>query len=225
MKTKLLLLSLLLFLSCTSKKNSETFIEKAEGRYFFNADEVIEVYFKNSELFLKWRNSDLKPLKLNDSSFYARELNEKLIFNLAESKISLAEKREHKKEKIVFTKIKKGEKTPSEYLNENNFEMALKGFLAIKNKDSLNPLIQRRTINRKGYDFLRNNEIDKAITTFKINVELYPNHSNPYDSLGDAFAKKQDTVEALKQYKKALSINPENRSSKRNIKRLTKKDE
>lgn len=225
MKTKLLFLSFLyLLVSCNSKENSDSFITKTEGRYFFNADEVIEVYFKEKELYLKWRNSDLKPLKVNDTTFYARELNEKLIFSTSDSKIILAEKREHKDEKFIFLKLKDGEKTPSEYLNENNFTKALAGYKAIRKSDSLNPIIRERTLNRKGYDFLRNGSIDKAITTFKINTELYPNSSNTFDSLGDAFLKKQDTAMAIENYKKALSINPENRSSKRNLKRITNDD-
>ena len=72
---------------------------------------MIEVIFKDQELYLKWRNSDLKPLKINDSVFYAKELNEKLIFNTKESKIILAEKREHDGEKFTFLKLKEGQKT------------------------------------------------------------------------------------------------------------------
>ncbi|WP_442266249.1 tetratricopeptide repeat protein [Tenacibaculum sp. ZS6-P6] len=222
MKTKLLILTTLLLLSCASKTNNDQFISKTKGRYFFNADEIIEVYFKNKELFLKWRNSDLKPLKINDSTFYARELNEKLIFDTTESKIILAKKREHKGEELIFTKLKEGEKTPTEYLKENNFEMALKGFLLIKEKDSLNPVIRQRTINQKGYAFLKNDEIEKAISTFKINIELYPKSSTCYYSLGDAFLEKQDTAKAITYYNKALSINPENRRAKKSLKRLKK---
>ena len=56
-------------------------------------------------------SQDLEPLKVNDSSFYVRELNEKLIFNTSENKIELAEKREHDDEKYVFKKLKKGERS------------------------------------------------------------------------------------------------------------------
>ncbi|MCH2033019.1 MAG: hypothetical protein MK202_05795 [Tenacibaculum sp.] len=211
-------------MNCTSKKNSSEFIENTSGRYFFNADEVIEVVFKEQELYLNWRNTDLKPLKLNDSVFYVSELNEKLIFNSNENKIVLAEKREHKGEKYIFLKLKEGEKTPSEYLAENNYNQALRGYKEIQQRDSLNPLIRERNLNRTGYRFIRNNEIEKAINIFKINTELYPNSSNTFDSLGDAYLKNNDTLNAIDSYKKALSINPENRSSKRNLKELTDKN-
>ncbi|AUC17030.1 hypothetical protein BTO06_06520 [Tenacibaculum sp. SZ-18] len=225
MKAKLIFTLLItgFLMNCTSKKNSSEFIENTSGRYFFNADEVIEVVFKEQELYLNWRNTDLKPLKLNDSMFYARELNEKLIFNSKENKIVLAEKREHKGEKYIFLKLKEGEKTPSEYLAENNYNLALKGYKEIQQRDSLNRLIRERNLNRTGYRFIRNNEIEKAINIFKINTELYPNSSNTFDSLGDAYLKNNDTLNAIDSYKKALSINPENRSSKRNLKELTDK--
>jgi tetratricopeptide (TPR) repeat protein len=225
MKTKLFLsiFSILLLSNCTSKKNSPDFIQNASGRYFFNADEVIEVVFKDQELYLNWRNTDLKPMKVNDSVFYVSELNEKLIFNTKTNKITLAEKREHKGEKFTFLKLKEGQKTPSEYLAENNYDLALEGYKQIKERDSLNPIIKERNLNRTGYRFIRNNELEKAINIFKINTELYPNSSNTFDSLGDAYLKQKDTVNAIESYKKALSINPENRSSKRNLQKITEK--
>ncbi|MGG6231171.1 tetratricopeptide repeat protein [Tenacibaculum sp. SDUM215027] len=227
MKIKFLLLSIiLLFASCASKSNSPEFIEKAAGRYYFNTDEIIEITFDdNDKLLVKWRNQNLEPLKVNDSSFYVRELNEKLMFNTSENKIELAEKREHEGEKYVFKKLKKGEKTPSEYLAEGNFEAALKGYKIIKEKDSLSPVIRERNLNRLGYQYLRKDEFKNAINIFKINIELYPNSSNTYDSTGDAYAKMKDTIKAIEYYKKALAINPENRSSKRGLEKLTSKEE
>lgn len=209
--------------SCTSKKNPPEFIKKATGRYYFNADEVIEVHFTDAKLLLNWRNQNLNPLKLNDSTFYVREMNEKLIFNSVKNNIELATKREHKGKKYVFNKMKEGEKTPSEYLTQNNYEMALNGYLNIKKTDSLNPVIKERNLNRLGYRYIRNDDFDKAINVFKINTILYPNSSNTFDSLGDAYVRVKDTMNAIDNYKKALAINPENRSSKRNLKKLTRK--
>ncbi|WGH76016.1 hypothetical protein P8625_02275 [Tenacibaculum tangerinum] len=225
MKVKFLILSLILLLaSCTSETNPTKFVEKVAGRYYFNADEIIEVTFnKDLKLLIKWRNQNLEPLKVNDSSFYVRELNEKLIFNTTKNEIVLAEKREHKGKKYIFKKLKKGEKTPSEYLAEGNFEAALKGYKAIKEKDSLSPVIRERNLNRLGYHYLKKEELKKAITIFKINIELYPNSSNTYDSAGDAYVYMKDTIKAIEYYKKALAINAENSSAKRNLEKLTSK--
>lgn len=74
-----------------------------------------------------------------------------------------------------------------------------------------------------GYAYLRQNEVDKAIEIFKINTVLYPKSSNTFDSLADAFLKKEDTINALENLKKALAINPENRRSKNTFKKITQK--
>lgn len=223
MKTKLLFIAfILLITSCTTSKNSDNFIKNATGRYFFNADEIIEVSFKESELLLTWRKQKLVPLKINDSTFYARELNEKLIFNTAKNNIELAKKREHNDNVYVFNKLNEGQKTPKEYFNEGNFKTALIGYKKIKEKDSLNPVIREHTFNSLGYKYLREGQFEQAIEIFKINIALYPNSSNTYDSTGDAYLKKSDTIKAIEFYKKALDINPENRNAKRVLTKLTK---
>jgi tetratricopeptide (TPR) repeat protein len=225
MKTKLLFISIiLLIISCSTNKNSDDFIKSATGRYFFNADEVITIKFNDSKLLLTWRNQNLTPLKINDTTFYVSELNEKLIFNTYKNNIELAKKREHKDKLYVFNKLKDGEKTPSEYISLNNFKAALNGYKSIKQNDSLNPVIRENNLNRLGYSYLSKKEYKKAINVFKINIELYPKSSNTYDSTGDAYAKMKDTLKAITYYKKALAVNPENRSSKRALNKLTKKE-
>ena len=216
---------LVLLVSCTSQKNTEEFIKNTEGRYLFNANEVLEIYFKDQILHAKWRgNDDIEILKVNDSAFYMKELNEKVLFvNKPSMHIELAPKTEHKGVIYNFKKLDKGEKTPSEYFLAKEFDKALIAFKKIQEKDSLNPAIRQRNINSLGYDFIRKNKVDSAIEIFKINVALYPKTSNVYDSLGEAYIRKKDTVNALANFKKALSINPENRSAKKYLKRLTKK--
>ena len=77
----------------------------SKGKYLFNSNETIEVYFKDGILKITWRGKNLKPIKVNDSSFYVKEINEKLVFmSKPEMHIELAEKREHKGEKFYFKK-------------------------------------------------------------------------------------------------------------------------
>ena len=66
---------------------------------------------------------------------------------------------------------------------------------------------------------LNDKKFDIAIETFKINTKLYPNSSNTYYSLGEAYWKIKDTVNAKENFNKALSINPENRRALRFIKK------
>ena len=221
----LLLLSIFL-LSCTSQSNSEAFMKKATGRYLFNANEVLEIYFDDAIMHAKWRgNDDIELLKVNDSAFYMKELNEKMLFvSKPEMHIELAPKTEHEGVVYHFKKMKKEEKTASEYFNEKEYDKALQAFQKIKEQDSLNINVSERRINTLGYRFLRDNKFDEARELFKINIALYPKSSNVYDSMGDVYYEQNDTLNAIEYYKKALAINPENRSSKRRLETLTEKN-
>lgn len=224
-KTLFILFTFILLTSCTSQKNKDSFIKATSGRYLFNANEVLEIYFEDAIMHAKWRgNDDIELLKVNDSAFYMKELNEKMLFiSKPKMHIELAPKTEHKGVIYRFDKMEKGEKTPSEYFNDKEYDEALTAFKTIKEKDSLNPNVSERRLNTLAYRFLRNEEYDEAKELFKINMALYPNSSNVYDSMGDLYFSKKDTVNAIIYYKKALAINPENRSSKARLNRLTKK--
>lgn len=223
---RILFLSLfaILITACTSSTNSPEFISKTEGRYLFNSDESLEIYFENSEMKVKWRGQDMKPIKANDSSFYLKEMNEKLVFVSKPSMhIELAPKREHDGKKYSFSKLENGQKTPSEYFKDGEYDKALQAYLAVKKSDSLDRSVNQWVINNKGYEFMRKNRMEEAKAMFEINIALHPKSSNTYDSMGDFYRKEKDTANAILYYKKALAINPENRSSNRYLKRLTKK--
>lgn len=216
------LLLLILITSCTSPKNTEAFINATSGRYLFNANEILEIYFEEAEMHAKWRgNDDIALLKINDSSFYMKELNEKMLFvSKPEMHIELAPKTEHKDIVYNFKKLKPDEKTPNEYFKAKEYDKALVAFKEIQAKDSLNATVREWGLNRLGYDFIQKNDFDAALEIFKINTQLYPRSSNVFNSLGEAYFLKKDTINAILNFKKSLAINPENRNSKRFIEKL-----
>jgi len=63
-------------------------------------------------------------------------------------------------------------------------------------------------INQYGYQLLSQGDVDKAIEIFTINTERYPKSPNTFDSLGEAYATKGDKKNAIKNFKKALDMNP-----------------
>jgi tetratricopeptide (TPR) repeat protein len=226
MKNYVYILSIIiLFISCTSQKNSEDFINKTTGRYLFNANEVLEIYFEDGEMHAKWRgNDDIKLLKVNDSAFYMQELNEKMLFvSKPQMHIKLAEKVEHDGQQYYFEKMNAVEKTANEYFKAKEYDKAKEAYLTIQKKDSSNFLIEEYKINRLGYQFVRKNENDKALELFKINAALYPKSSNVYNSLGEAYFLQKDTLNAIVYFKKSLEINSENKNSKKFLEKLTKK--
>lgn len=225
MKRILVIFAALLLIGCGNSKNSPEFISEVSGKYLFNSDESIGISFEEDVLYVSWRGNDkIKPLKVNDSTFYIQEMNERIIF-ISEPTIHiiLAEKREHEGKKYKFNKLLEGQKTPSEHFKDKEYDKALSGYLAIQKKDSLDKSIREWTLNRLGYRYLNDEKHDVAIELFKINTQLYPKSSNTYDSLADAYLRKKDTTNAIIFYTKALSINPENRSSKQMLTKITKK--
>jgi two-component SAPR family response regulator len=223
----LIIVSLIIF-SCNNPKNSESFIKKTTGRYLYNSDELIEVYFKENVLYLKWKGAtEIKPLKINDDTFFVKEMNEKIQFltNPSDKKeyIVLVPKEKGKAIIYNYKKLEENEKIPGEYLKNSEYSKALQGYLAIQKKDSLDSAIKESDFNSFGYKELRNKNFEKAIQIFSINVALYPNSSNVYDSLGEAYMKSGDTINAINNYKKSLALDSENKRAKRNIKRLEKK--
>jgi len=124
----------LVFASCTSQKNTDDFINATSGRYLFNANEVLEIYFEDAEMHAKWRGNDnIQLLKVSDSSFYMKELNEKMIFvSNPKMHIELAPKTEHDGIIYHFDKMSKDDKTPDEYFKAQAYEKAMAGYLNIQ---------------------------------------------------------------------------------------------
>ncbi len=223
------LFSALFVISCSTPTNNPEFIEQVSGRYLFDADWAIEVYFEKEELYLKWNDfNGIKPLKTDDNTFFVKEINEKIQFLTNPSDeilyICLVPKEENKTITYNYKKLSVDVKLPSEYFENKEYDKALEGYLTIQKKDSLNPIIEESQFNNKGYVEIRKNNHKLAIEILKINVALYPNSSNVYDSLGEAYLKNKDTINAITNYKKSLDLNSENRNATRQLKKLEKKE-
>jgi CubicO group peptidase (beta-lactamase class C family) len=65
-------------------------------------------------------------------------------------------------------------------------------------------------LNTLGYRMLRGDRVQDAITIFELNVAEYPDASNPYDSLGEAYLAAGDTVRAIENYQRSVELNPDN---------------
>jgi CubicO group peptidase (beta-lactamase class C family) len=75
--------------------------------------------------------------------------------------------------------------------------------------------VSESEINNMGYWLLGQDRIDEAITLFELNVELYPDAWNVYDSLGEAQLQKGLHDQAFANYRRSLELNPENQNARR----------
>lgn len=78
-------------------------------------------------------------------------------------------------------------------------------------------------LNELGYRLLKADKVADAIEVFRLNVEAYPNSSNVYDSLGEAYAAAGKTALAIENYEKSLQLNPKNESGRAALKKLRNK--
>jgi tetratricopeptide (TPR) repeat protein len=67
-------------------------------------------------------------------------------------------------------------------------------------------------LNALGYKLLRTNKFAEAIRILQLNIEAYPQSSNAYDSLGEAYMDAGNKAEAIANYEKSIQLNPKNRN-------------
>lgn len=89
-------------------------------------------------------------------------------------------------------------------------------FSALSKRLGVEVVLREDLVNYLGYQFLyTHRDISKAMFYFKMNVDNYPLSSNAFDSLAEAYMVVGDKVNAIKYYKTALQLNPNNWNSKK----------
>jgi len=68
-------------------------------------------------------------------------------------------------------------------------------------------------LNNLGYGLIRTKKFKEAIRVLQLNVEAYPQSSNVYDSLGEAYMDDGNKPLAIANYQKSLVLNPKNRGA------------
>jgi tetratricopeptide (TPR) repeat protein len=75
-------------------------------------------------------------------------------------------------------------------------------------------------LNTLGYQLIRTNKFKEAIRIFQLNVRAYPQSSNVYDSLAEAYMDDGDKPLAVAYYQKSLQLNPKNRNAVQMLQKL-----
>ncbi|MFD2824633.1 serine hydrolase [Lacinutrix iliipiscaria] len=90
-------------------------------------------------------------------------------------------------------------------------------------KELKNEFNDHAVLNRLGYSRLKKeDQPDWALALFKLNVKLFPQDGNLWDSLGEAYLKYNQKEEAIESYTKAVKLGSE--SSKKTLNKLLKKN-
>jgi tetratricopeptide (TPR) repeat protein len=89
----------------------------------------------------------------------------------------------------------------------------------LKRKDP-NFNLTENDLNELGFLLLRGGRKTDAIEIFKLNVNLYPQSSNAYDSIAEAYEANGDNELALINFKRCHELNPKNEYASERIKKL-----
>ena len=127
---------------------------------------------------------------------------------------------------LITVKSKAGEKsTPSmmefaHMLRENGFDKASQIYADVK-ESIPDFVLKENEVNSWAYWLLLGyGKIKEAIEIFKLNVELHPESSNAFDSLGEAYMRNGDKEIAIENYQKSLELNPQNTNAIAMLKKL-----
>jgi CubicO group peptidase (beta-lactamase class C family) len=80
--------------------------------------------------------------------------------------------------------------------------------------------ISENSINSAGYQLLSAKKLPDSIRIFQLNVELHPESSDVYDSLGEAYMNTGEKELAIQNYKKSLDLDPKNTNATAMLKKL-----
>ena len=163
-----------------------------------------------------WRmaNIDLRAGNLENAKEYLEKMVELLPFDNAmiRSRLRMVERRI--KESAAY-QVEKA-------FRASGFEAAMNTFRDIRENEQTTYYFEEREFNELGYRLLNTGYMKEGIEIFKLNVKMYPNSANVYDSLGEAYMKNGDIENAIMNYEKSLEINPENNNARAMLKKLEK---
>ncbi len=123
---------------------------------------------------------------------------------------------------VSISKTKK--QSISQLLKENSHlpieeRISLYKKLKNENPDSYN-FENEDELTMYGYSLLWDNNVKEALEIFKLIVSQFPNSSNPYDSLGEAYMRNGNIELAIANYTKSLKMNPDNFNAEDQIERM-----
>jgi len=75
-------------------------------------------------------------------------------------------------------------------------------------------------VNAAGYELLHAGNVDAAIAVFQVNLALFPQSPNVFDSLGEALERAGRREAAIAAYRRALELNPGWFSAREGLRRL-----
>ncbi|HEY9233368.1 MAG TPA: serine hydrolase [Blastocatellia bacterium] len=121
---------------------------------------------------------------------------------------------------LTAPRLAKDALIPYEMLMAGRVNEAVEAYRKIKREHPEDAGASEDHLNNMGYGLLQQKKVAEAIAVFKLNVELYPQSWNVYDSLGEAYMVNGEKEMAITNYKKSLELNSGNSNGAAMLKKL-----
>jgi hypothetical protein len=118
---------------------------------------------------------------------------------------------------IVFRRMDPGFE---EVLNGRRVDEAVAYYHKRREQDSSALLFTEQQLNRLGYVYLTRGDVGGALTLFRLNVEVYPESFNVYDSYAEALVANHQYELAVQNYDRSLKLNPRNKNGRKKLEDL-----
>lgn len=194
------------------------------GRYQANIA-IIEVFQENDQLFFKdILDVNAQELVRVSENHFARRNTSRLVRFVRndENEIVNLVSADRYDESIAtnLVKLEDSQKSPVEFLLEDDFENALQAYSRLKEEDPDHPALTEDYLNDLGYRFYHEDRMALSQNTFKVNTKLYPDSYQVYASYAEACDKAGNTDLAIQNYSKSLELNPQNGKARERLKEL-----
>jgi tetratricopeptide (TPR) repeat protein len=122
--------------------------------------------------------------------------------------------------KAAYDSRKSIAQTLTATIASSGIEEAVKQYHDLKAAGSATYKFDEGELDTLGYQLIGTKKFNEAIRIFQLNVEAYPQSSNTYDSLGEAYMDDGNKPQAIANYQKSLQLNPKNGNAVKMLQKL-----
>lgn len=195
------------------------------GRYRIGNDNMVTIALRNGKLFREpLREPPTELVHIGDGEFISRTDERTRRFLKSSDGAMTLKVNDTKSGDVLSTlsRMKDDEHIPFEYVQRGDRDAALRAYADLKAADPNDEAVTEEALNNFGYQLLSAHLTRQAQDLFYINMKLYPQSANVYDSYAEACLKLGDKAQALEFYKRTLSMQPQNPNATRIVAELEK---
>jgi tetratricopeptide (TPR) repeat protein len=108
-------------------------------------------------------------------------------------------------------------------LEAGHYDVALAGYRELLRATPASPAVDEQFLNMLGIEQMWRKAYDKSIAVLRVNVALYPDSMNTYDSLAEAYARAGERQQAIATFEAGLAAMARDQKSPASFKQLLQK--